>query len=487
MTEDFRAYKILTANTLAFTGCFAAWMMNAVLITFLVNKGLYDWDKAQMGWLIGIPVLTGSIMRLPAGVLTDKYGGRIVFPVLLLVSAIPMYLVSQADSYTYFLLTGLGFGLTGASFAVGTAYTSIWFNRERQGFALGIFGAGNAGAALTTMGAPVFLRSLTDSGANLEGWRTLPQLYALALVGTAILFFLLTHSKKIEHNQNLTLMKRLAPLKYARVWRFGLYYFLVFGGFVALAQWLVPYYVNVYSMTIASAGMMVAIFSLPSGVIRALGGWMSDRFGPRSVMYWVLGTCLVCFLLLIVPRMDIQSPGEGIMAERSGTVTSVSDSQVVVEGESYTLRVAPDLNTTTKDDQMLILPTSTFWHEPVVQVGDEIERRQLLAKGVTHIYFQANVWIFTVIVFVAGIMMGIGKAAVYKHIPDYFPNDVGVAGGMVGVLGGLGGFFGPVIFGYLLKGTGIWTTTWMFLILLSAMCLVWMHLSIQKISDKRAS
>ena len=487
MAESFRAYKILTVNTVVFTVCFAAWMMYAVLVTFLVDVGLFAWGKIQMGWLIGIPVLTGSIMRLPVGVLTDKYGGRIVFTILLLVSAIPMYLVSQADSYTYFLLTGLGFGLTGASFAVGIAYTSVWFNRERQGFALGIFGAGNAGAALTTMGAPVFLRSLTDSGANLEGWRTLHQLYALALVGTAVLFFCCTHSKKIEHNQDLTLMKRLAPLKYMRIWRFGLYYFLLFGGFVALAQWLVPYYVNVYSMTIASAGMMAAIFSLPSGVIRALGGWMSDRFGPRSVMYWVLGTCVVCFLLLIVPRMDIQSPGEGIMAERSGTVTSVFDSQVVVGDMSYALRTTQELDITDQSDRMLILPTSTFWHEPVVQVGDEVKGRQLLAKGVTHIYFQANVWIFTGIVFVAGIMMGIGKAAVYKHIPDYFPNDVGVVGGMVGVLGGLGGFFGPVIFGYLLKGTGIWTTTWMFLILLSAMCLVWMHLSIQKMSDKRAS
>ena len=103
-----------------------------------------------------------------------------------------------------------------------------------------------------------------------------------------------------------------------------------------------------------------------------------------------------------------------------------------------------------------------------------------MEEGVTHIHFQANVWIFTAIVFIAGIMMGIGKAAVYKHIPEYFPTDVGVVGGMVGVLGGLGGFFGPVIFGYLLRGTGIWTTNWMFLALLSIVCLVWMHNVIQR-------
>jgi NNP family nitrate/nitrite transporter-like MFS transporter len=289
----------------------------------------------------------------------------------------------------------------------------------------------------------------------------------------------------VETPKNLTLAQRLAPLKNMRVWRFGLYYFLVFGGFIALAQWLVPYYVNVYSMTVATAGMMAAIFSLPSGVIRALGGWMSDKFGARSVMYWVLGTCVVCFFLLIVPRMDIQSPGEGIMAARGGTVTTVSEGAIQVGDRSYELR-APQATGLDRDESNLVFPTFAFWHEPVVQVGDEIQRRDLVAKGVTHIYFQANVWIFTGLVFVAGIMMGIGKAAVYRHIPDYFPADVGVVGGMVGVLGGLGGFVGPVIFGYLLRGTGIWTTTWMVLALVSVTCLVWMHLVIQRVMRRQA-
>jgi NNP family nitrate/nitrite transporter-like MFS transporter len=152
----------------------------------------------------------------------------------------------------------------------------------------------------------------------------------------------------------------------------------------------------------------------------------------------------------------------------------------MVGDRSYALREPQEDAISGRDDDILILPTSNFWHEPVVQVGDEVQRRELLAKGVTHVYFQANVWIFTGIVFVAGIMMGIGGAAVYRHIPDYFPNDVGVVGGMVGVLGGLGGFFGPVIFGYLLRASGIWTTNWMFLALVSAVCLVWMHFVIQR-------
>ncbi|MDP6782644.1 MAG: MFS transporter, partial [Dehalococcoidia bacterium] len=296
-------------NTLAFTVCFAAWMMNGVLVTFLVDNGVFQWDKAQMGWLIGIPVLTGSITRLPIGVLTDKYGGRIVFSLLLLMAAVPMYLVSYANTYFEFILSGLGFGLSGASFAVGIAYTSIWFKKEHQGTALGIFGAGNAGAALTSMGAPIVLRMLTDNGTNIEGWRTLPQLYAAALVATAIVFYLLTTTRKVEQVRGMSLLARLAPLRYMRVWRFGLYYFFVFGGFVALAQWLIPYYVNVYAMSVAMAGLMASIFTLPSGMIRAFGGWLSDRWGARSVMYLVLGASLLSLLLLIVPQMDIQSPG----------------------------------------------------------------------------------------------------------------------------------------------------------------------------------
>jgi NNP family nitrate/nitrite transporter-like MFS transporter len=111
---------------------------------------------------------------------------------------------------------------------------------------------------------------------------------------------------------------------------------------------------------------------------------------------------------------------------------------------------------------------------PVVKVGDVIKKKQLLAKGLTKIYFQANLWIFAVLVFIIGIVWGIGKAGVYKLIPDHYPNEVGVVGGMVGVIGGLGGFFGPIIFGYLLEWTGLWTSCWIFSLLLSVVCMIWL-------------
>ncbi len=464
---------------------FAAWMTYGVLITYLVDKGVYDWDKAQMGWLIGIPVLTGSISRLPLGVLTDKYGGRIVLSVLLIASAVPMFLVGYVDSFMGFMLAGLGFGMAGGSFAVGIAFTSVWFERKNQGTALGIFGAGNAGAAITSMFAPVLLRMLTDDGANIEGWRTLPQIYAAVLAITGVLFFLFTRPRKIESHSGYTLKQRLQPLKYIRVWRFGLYYFLVFGGFVALAQWLIPYYVNVYTMSIVSAGMMASIFSFPSGVIRALGGVLSDRMGPRTVMYGILIVTLISLVFLSVPRMEVQSPGEGIMAGRSGTVVSVSDTKIVVDDKTYSLKEREGLDDLDVDGDLLLFPIREFWHEPAVEAGEEVRRSQLLASGVSRIFFQANVWVFTGLVFVVGITLGIGKAAVYKHIPDYFPDDVAVVGGIVGVLGGLGGFVLPIVFGYMLKGTGIWTTTWMLLAVITVVSLVWMQWVIQRMTQQR--
>ncbi len=478
MFEDKKAVSVLITSTLAFTICFAAWMLNGVLVTYLVEAKIFEWSNAEVGWLIGIPVLTGSVLRLPVGLLTDRYGGRPVFVVLLLLSAFFMWTLSLATTYSQFLLASLGFGLSGAAFAVGIAYTSVWFKKEHQGTALGIFGAGNAGSAITSLGAPSLLLFLTEQGTNPEGWRKLPSIYALILVATAVLFFLFSYPKKVE-SSGKTLVQQLAPLAHLRVWRFSLYYFYVFGGFVALAQWLIPYYVNVYSMSLVTAGLLASIFSLPSGMIRALGGWMSDHYGARSVMYWIFGICLVCSALLIFPRMDIYTPGPGVQAKFSGKVTAVSSSEVVVDGQRH-YAFQGEKEPLKDENETMILPASRSWQEPLVKEGDSIKKKQLLVKGVTHIYFQANVWIFTILVFIVGISMGIGKAAVYKHIPTYFPNDVGVVGGIVGVVGGLGGFLCPILFGYLLEGTGLWTTCWVFFAVVITLCLVWMHFVIRK-------
>jgi len=477
------SHKVLFLNTLAFTVCFAAWMFNGVLVTFLADNQVFKWGPIEIGWLMGIPVLTGSIFRLPAGMLTDKFGGKPVYGTLLFICAIPMYLLSYADSFMTFALCSFGFGLAGVSFSIGIAFSSVWYPRERQGTALGIFGAGNAGAALTTMFAPTLLNRLTDHGANIDGWRQLPVYYAIMLAVMGVIFFIFAENKK-PASSTKSFTQMLTPLKNVRVWRFGLYYFLVFGCFVAFSQWLVPYFVNVYYLPLVTAGLFASAFSLPSGVIRALGGWLSDKFGGRTIMYWVLGASVLISFLVIIPKMEVYSPGRGVMAKKGGVVTAVSAESITVAGRTYALKIKPqDLDS--YEDETLILPTKQAWQEAAVVVGQTVKKKELLAKGVTRIFFQANVWIFAVFIILLGSTWGIGKAAVYKLIPDYFPDEVGVVGGMVGVLGGLGGFFCPIIFGYLLEYTGLWTSCWIFMCGLSLVCLLWMHLTVQKLMKEK--
>ena len=475
-----KSHKILAVNTLAFTVCFAAWMLNGVLVTFLATNQMYDWGFVEIGWLMGIPILTGSIFRLPAGMLTDKFGGKPVYGSLLFLCAVPMFLLSYADNFLFFALCSFGFGLAGVSFSIGIAFSSVWYPKERQGTALGIFGAGTAGAALTTLFAPTLLNTFTDNGTNLEGWRSLPVVYAVGLAVTGALFFIFTENKK-PTSSNKTMLEMLQPLKNIRVWRFGFYYFLVFGCFVSFSQWLVPYFINVYYLPLVTAGIFAALFSFPSGIIRALGGWWSDIWGARKVMYWVLGSSVLISVMLIVPPMEIYSPGKGVVAKRPGTVAAISGKAIAVDEKIYPLIIKPSVFVH-KDDQVLVFPTKEVWQESVVEVGQTVQKKELLAKGVTRIYFQANVWIFAVLVILLGSIWGIGMGAVYKYIPDYFPEEVGVVGGMVGVLGGLGGFFCPIIFGYLLEGTGLWTSCWMFMLALSFVCLLWLHRTIMKIS-----
>ena len=164
-----KSYRMLVMNTLAFTIAFAAWLSNGVLITFLISNGVLNWSAVQMGTVIGIPVLTGALFRLPMGILTDKFGGRPIFTINLLVAALGMVLMSRADSYSDFIIASLLFGTVGATFAVGIAFTSVWFPKEKQGLALGIFGAGNAGAALTALFAPTILNNLI-AGGDMDAW-----------------------------------------------------------------------------------------------------------------------------------------------------------------------------------------------------------------------------------------------------------------------------------------------------------------------------
>ena len=470
-----QSHKILFINTLAFTICFACWTLNGVLVTFLIDRGIFNWTVIEAGWLMGIPILSGALARLPIGILTDKYGGKKVFTWLLFLCSIPLFLIPLADSFWSYAVLSLLFGIVGASFAVGIGFTSVWYPKEWQGRALGIFGMGNAGAALTTFLAPSLLNYFSANDLQ-NGWKLLPISYGIVLVLIGFAFIFFTKEKLVE-GESKNIKKLLQPLKSVRVWRFGLYYFLVFGCFVAYSQWLMPNFMNVYNTTLVMGGMFATLFSLPSGVIRAFGGYLSDKFGARKVMYWVLATSMIISFLLMFPKMEIFTTGPGVLARSNGMVTNITSEKLLLNQDEY--KISPKTEVKTSDKP--ILPVRNSWQEIVVKENQEVKKKELLARGITRINFEANMWVYLVLVILLGVSWGIGKAAVYKHIPEYFPNEIGVVGGMVGLIGGLGGFIGPIIFGYLLTSTGLWTSSWLFIFVISTLCLFWMHRTIIRI------
>jgi NNP family nitrate/nitrite transporter-like MFS transporter len=287
-----RQWSVVLASTLAFTVCFAAWMMFGVIgIPIRKTLGL---NNTEFGILTAIPVLTGSLVRVPLGMWTDKYGGRIVFFLLMLSTVVPIWLISYATQYWQYLVLGLFVGLAGGSFSVGTPYVARWFAKPRQGFAMGIFGAGNSGAAVNKFVAPALLVAF--------GWAVVPQVYATAMLVTAGIFWFFTHSDASHRvDSTITWREQLAALKDPKVWKYCQYYSIVFGGYVALSLWMVQYYIGEFGLDIRVAGLLAACFSLPGGVLRAIGGWFSDKWGAHRMTWWVMWVSWVALFLLSYP------------------------------------------------------------------------------------------------------------------------------------------------------------------------------------------
>jgi MFS transporter, NNP family, nitrate/nitrite transporter len=288
--------SVLASSTFAFTICFAVWMMFAVL--GIPVKTMLKLNETQFGLLAATPVLTGSLVRVPLGIWTDKFGGRIVLFLLMLSTVVPIYMIGYATEFWHFLVLGLFVGLAGGSFSVGTPYVARWFKPERRGLAMGIFGAGNSGSALTKFVAPSIIAAF--------GWQMLPKVYAVGMLATAVLFWIFSATDK-RHNvpSNVSFMQQLHVLKDPRVWRYCQYYSVVFGGYVALALWMTKYYVSEYGFDLKLAALLAACFSLPGGVLRALGGWISDKYGAYKVTWGVMWVCWVCFFLLSYPQTSM--------------------------------------------------------------------------------------------------------------------------------------------------------------------------------------
>jgi NNP family nitrate/nitrite transporter-like MFS transporter len=293
--SKLQSWSVLLVTTWAFTVCFAVWMMFGVI--GIPVRAQLNLDSTQFGILTATPVLTGALFRLPLGIWTDRFGGRRIMLILLLGCAVPVWASANSTALWQFLLLELALGLVGASFSVGTPYVARFFPKERRGFAMGFFGAGTIGAALNMFVAPSLIEAY--------GWQMVPKVYAVALVVTAVLFWIFSAPDPARASTSPSMMQQLSVLRDPRVWKYCQYYSIVFGGFTALSVWMPQYFTSEYSLSITQAAMLAACFALPAGAFRALGGWLSDRFGAHAVTWWVLWVAWICLFLLSYPRTDL--------------------------------------------------------------------------------------------------------------------------------------------------------------------------------------
>lgn len=287
------ANRALLLATLAFAVNFSVWTLYSVMGIAL--KEQLSLSATEFGLLLSAPILSGALFRLPVGLLCERYAAKNLYVVQMAILIIPLLLLPSIKTYWGYILLGLVTGVSGVSFTIGIKYVTDWFHSNEQGMAMGVFGAGNAGAALSLIIVPFIIQRW--------GWDAIGPIYALGIGVTTILFWIFAPQIPVSlHNSKQhKLAFYLAPLKQAKVWRFGLYYYFVFGSFLALLLWLPQYYVKAYALPFNQAMALTLLFVISSSMARAAGGWFADRYGARTINWSVFWICLVCLFFLSYP------------------------------------------------------------------------------------------------------------------------------------------------------------------------------------------
>ena len=362
----------LVLGTGAFALCFAVFGTMSAMMPILSRQ--MHLSPMQKSIAVAVPVLLGSLGRIPLGMLTDRFGGRIVFSVVMFLSIVPAFLMGVVPDYPHLIAYGLFIGVALASFSVGVGFVSGWYSAERQGTALGIYGAGNIGQSLAAFGSPLI--------AAAAGFRWGFWTFGLLLSIWFVVFALFARNAP-RRGAVKSFADVLRPLEDRRSWVLSLYYFLTFGGFVAMAVYLPIFLTEMFRLTPQDAGMRTAGFVVLATLMRPIGGTLADKIGGRTILKWVFPFTSAMALFLACPMMSTFTIGALGMAAA----------------------------------------------------------------------------------------IGLGNGAVFKLVPEYFPQSVGSVTGLVGAAGGLGGFFPPLLLGLIKQHTGNFTLGFILLAVFSLCCL----------------
>jgi MFS transporter, NNP family, nitrate/nitrite transporter len=362
----------LALGTGAFALCFAVFGSLSAMMPILSKQ--MHLTPVEKSVAVAVPVLLGSLGRIPLGMLTDRFGGRIIFSAVMFLTIFPALLMGNVHSYTQLITYGFFIGIGLASFSVGVGFVSGWFSAAKQGSALGVYGAGNIGQSLAAFGSPFIAAAF---GMRWGFWTFGVLLSVWFLI---FAFFARNAPRKTPPKSFAETMR---PLANSRSWILSLYYFLTFGGFVAMAVYLPIFLTETFKLTPQQAGLRTAGFVVLATATRPLGGFLADKVGGRAILKWVFPATALFSIFLACPMM------------------------------------------------------LTF------TIG---------ALGVAA-------------------FIGLGNGAVFKLVPEYFPQSVGSVTGIVGAAGGLGGFFPPLILGLIKQETGSFTMGFILLGVFSLVCL----------------
>ncbi|ARK28576.1 MFS transporter [Halalkalibacter krulwichiae] len=367
--------SVLILSTLAMIVSFTVWSVFSPIANTLQEH--YQLSEAQKSSLIVAPIILGSLMRIPVGIIADKYGARKVYTITMLFTIFPMIAAGFANSFSSLLFWGFFIGMAGTTFTIAVTYVTKWFPPEKQGFVLGIIGIGNLGTAIASLSLPSIVNNF---GLQWAFWG----LAVVLMIMTMIFWFgtrELSKSKK-----GITLKESLSVTRYRSTWLLSLYYFLTFGGFVAFGFYLPTLLQESFHLSAVDSGLNVAGFVMVATFIRPLGGYIADKYGANQVLVFLF----------------------------SGITLFAT----------------------------------------------------LMAVFISH--FQ----LFSICLVIMAILLGLGNGAVFKLVPAVSPTNTGAVTGIISAVGGIGGFFPPLVMGVVNGVTGSYSLGFVFLALFALSCLL---------------